>query len=168
MIQIENFTQDVSKPVVSIKALQHGMGAADFDLFQQEFFSYIFVGYQRRIRQTISQCFSELLKGHRRLFHPLLSLRQQCIAGDPVNPGAEATLAFKASQARDNTDQNFLRSILGILRMPEEPYSKVVHILLYCPHERFQGVAVAFFGDRNQGAYLMPWLIARVQECPSI
>jgi hypothetical protein len=55
------------------------------------------------------------------LLQEALSRRQQVVGGNAVRPRREHAVAAERREARDDADQDLLRRIAGVLRMPKHP-----------------------------------------------
>jgi hypothetical protein len=81
---------------------------------------------------------------------PSLSGRKQGIAGYAIDPRRESALPLEGGQVRYDAEQDFLRGVLGIFRVPEHAESQIVDAILYGSEELIQGLPIAVYGALQQ------------------
>src|SRR5439155_19839560 len=75
---------------------------------------------------------------------------QDVVDDDPVEPGPETAAPFERREPRDRLDQDFLRRVLGVLRMREHTDRDVVDPCLMTLHDLLEGRLFAGVGTGDK------------------
>ena len=103
-----------------VEARQHAEGAADPHLFEKKS-RFSRCRYGRDVGQALVEILAEALEGIPLLLETALPGAQKVVRRHPVGPGREGALPAKSREASDDSDQDLLGRVAGILGMPEHP-----------------------------------------------
>ena len=117
---LEDLAEDVGEAVRPVEAGQHAESAADLHLLEEK--SRLCCGRPRGgVGEALVEISAEALEGEPLLLETALPGRQQVVRRHAVGPGREGALPAKSREASDDSDQDLLGRVAGILGMPEHP-----------------------------------------------
>ena len=80
--------------------------------------------------KALVKLFAKALKAVGLLLKPTLARADQIVRRDAISPGGESRLATETSQVGDDSYENLLRRIAGVLRMPKHPEGQSINLIL--------------------------------------
>src|SRR5215813_7714758 len=86
----------------------------------------------------------ETLEGVLLFLQPALACVAQVVGSDAIDPSQQAAFTSKTSQMRNHTNQNLLRRIAGVFRVPEHTQCKAIDLILDLLHKLLECLAVAY------------------------
>src|SRR5438132_2867765 len=131
MIELENLTENVRQALLAVEAEQHAECAADPYLLDGHaivgMIANVYVGRCRFVKFGF-----EALECVAHRLDPALPHSPKIVRRDGEAPRREAAIAAIAREVRDDPDEDLLRRVARVLRMPKHAKSQRIDLILDC------------------------------------
>jgi hypothetical protein len=152
--QLEDLAEDVRDPMRSVEALQHRLRAPDHHFFLEKTLIGL-RGLGSSHLQAVQQIPLHIRERQRLPFDSRSANIEQMIRRDPQYPGTEAAFPPERSERGDDPEQDLLRGVFRVLRMPKHAHGKTVYPVLDTAQQLIQRRDVSRTRGRNQtGEYI--------------
>ena len=129
-VELQDLTENVRQPVVAIQTEQHPVRAPELDLLEEEALVDRGLTDARGVGQALIELPAEPLEGEVLRLDPGPARRREVVAGDSVHPRQDRAVATEGAEVGDDADQDLLRRVPRVLRVPEHPEGEAVDAVL--------------------------------------